>query len=275
MSCACHRNDIFLRQNPSILSINEWHTMKTRHIRTTTPTAARQARHGLRLSALALGVLSMLTASLNANANADAKQDPQSGEVALGAANSVIITGQRASLRKALEMQEKADNIVSVISSDDIGGLPDKNAAEALARLPGVSVQRDQGEGRYVVVRGLGADLNAVTINGALVPSPEAGRRAVALDVLPAGLIRSLEVTKTLRPEQDANSLGGTVEVKALSAFDLPGKILRSTLAPVSIRSPARPARIWRACGPIALWMANSALRPASVQRNAASALTT
>lgn len=226
MSCACHRNDIFLRQNPSILSINEWHTMKTRHIRTTTPTAARQARHGLRLSALALGVLSMLTASLNANANADAKQDPQSGEVALGAANSVIITGQRASLRKALEMQEKADNIVSVISSDDIGGLPDKNAAEALARLPGVSVQRDQGEGRYVVVRGLGADLNAVTINGALVPSPEAGRRAVALDVLPAGLIRSLEVTKTLRPEQDANSLGGTVEVKALSAFDLPGKIL-------------------------------------------------
>jgi TonB-dependent receptor len=139
---------------------------------------------------------------------------------------SVVITGQRAVLAKSIAAQDKADNIINVLSSDDIGNLPDKNAAEALARMPGVSVQRDQGEGRYITVRGLGPDLNAVTINGALVPAPEAGRRAVALDVLPAGLIRSLEVSKTLRPEQDASSLGGTVEVKALSAFDLPGSLL-------------------------------------------------
>jgi TonB-dependent receptor len=139
---------------------------------------------------------------------------------------TVVIAGQRASLANAIAAQEKADNIVSVVSSDGIGGLPDKNAAEALARLPGVAVQRDQGEGRYVTVRGLGPDLNAVTINGALVPSPEAGTRAVALDVLPAGLIRTLEVSKTLTPDQDANSLGGTVEVKTLSAFDLPGALL-------------------------------------------------
>ncbi|QGZ37882.1 TonB-dependent receptor [Pseudoduganella flava] len=139
---------------------------------------------------------------------------------------TIVVTGQRVSLARAIAAQEKADNIVSVVSSDDIGGLPDKNAAEALARLPGVAVQRDQGEGRYVTVRGLDADLNAVTINGALVPSPEATRRAVALDVLPAGLIRTLEVTKTLTPDQDANSLGGSVEVKTLSAFDLPGSLL-------------------------------------------------
>ncbi|QBE66183.1 TonB-dependent receptor [Pseudoduganella lutea] len=139
---------------------------------------------------------------------------------------TVVIAGQRASLANAIAAQEKADNIVSVVSSDGIGGLPDRNAAEALARLPGVAVQRDQGEGRYVSVRGLGPDLNAVTINGALVPSPEAGTRAVALDVLPAGLIRTLHVSKTLTPDQDANSLGGTVEVKTLSAFDLPGALL-------------------------------------------------
>lgn len=139
---------------------------------------------------------------------------------------TIVIAGQRVSLASAIAAQEKADNIVSVVSSDDIGGLPDKNAAEALARLPGVAVQRDQGEGRYVVVRGLAPELNAVTINGALVPSPEAGTRAVALDVLPAGLIRTLEVSKTLTPDQDANSLGGTVEVKTLSAFDLPGTLL-------------------------------------------------
>ncbi|SFV16036.1 TonB-dependent receptor [Pseudoduganella namucuonensis] len=166
-----------------------------------------------RLSALSLGVLAMLGAQAQV-----AESTAMAG--------AVIVTGQRASLSKAIAAQDKADNIVSVISSDDIGGLPDKNAAEALARLPGVSVQRDQGEGRYITVRGLGPDLNSVTINGALLPSPEAGRRAVALDVLPAGLIRSLEVSKTLTPDQDANSLGGSVEVKTLSAFDLPGQLL-------------------------------------------------
>lgn len=169
-----------------------------------------------RLTALSLGILTMLGAHA------------QVAESTALAAN-VVVTGQRASLAKAIAAQDKADNIVSIVSSDDIGGLPDKNAAEALARLPGVSVQRDQGEGRYITVRGMGPDLNTTTINGALLPSPESGRRAVALDVLPAGLIRSLEVSKTLTPDQDANSLGATVEVKSLSAFDLPGKLLSAT----------------------------------------------
>ena len=171
------------------------------------------------LTALAAGVLTV--------ANAIAAE----GADAALAGASVVITGQRAVLAKSIAAQDKADNIINVLSSDDIGNLPDKNAAEALARLPGISVQRDQGEGRYITVRGLGPDLNAVSINGALVPAPEASRRAVALDVLPAGLIRILEVSKTLRPEQDASSLGGTVEVKSLSAFDLPGSLLSVSAA--------------------------------------------
>lgn len=142
---------------------------------------------------------------------------------------TVTVSGQAASLRKALTVQESAHHVVSVISADDIGALPDKNAAEALARLPGVSLQRDQGEGRYVVVRGLGPDLNAVTINNSLVPAPEGSRRGVALDTLPAGMIRSLEVSKTLTPDRDANSIGGTIEVKTLTAFDLPGSLLSVT----------------------------------------------
>lgn len=169
--------------------------------------------------------LTTLAAAVLALAHGGAAAAADTGDAGL-AASSVVITGQRAVLAKSIAAQDKADNIINVLSSDDIGSLPDKNAAEALARMPGVSVQRDQGEGRYITVRGLGPDLNAVTINGAVVPSPEAGRRAVALDVLPAGLVRSLEVSKTLVPEQDANSLGGTVEVKSLSAFDLPGSLL-------------------------------------------------
>ena len=135
----------------------------------------------------------------------------------------VMIVGQAATMDSALDVQQQADRIVSVVHADAIGQLPDANAAEALQRVPGVSVERDQGEGRYVRVRGIGPDLNAVTINGSLVPAPEAERRAVALDVLPSGLIRSLEVSKTLTPDMDANSIGGTVEVKTISAFDHKG----------------------------------------------------
>jgi TonB-dependent receptor len=142
------------------------------------------------------------------------------------------VTGQRASLRKGIATQSAANNIVSAVSADDIGGLPDRNAAEALARMPGLSVQRDQGEGRYVVVRGLAPEFNSVTINGALVPSPEQSTRAVSLDVIPAGLIGAIEVQKTLTPDRDANSLGGTIDIKTLTAFDLPAAgLLSGTLA--------------------------------------------
>lgn len=154
----------------------------------------------------------------------DAHADDSATPVADAAV--VVVTGQRASIRSAVLAQDAANNIISVVSADDIGALPDINAAEALARMPGISVQRDQGEGRYVTVRGLGPDLNTVTINGALVPAPENGRRGVSLDVVPAGMVRSLEVTKTLTPDMDANSLGGTVDVKTLTAFDLRGPTL-------------------------------------------------
>jgi len=139
---------------------------------------------------------------------------------------TVVVTGQAMATDRALRDQQAADNIVSVVRSDGIGRLPDKNAAEALQRLPGVSIERDQGEGRYVRIRGLGPDLNAVTVNGSLVPSPERDRRAVMMDVLPSSLIRSLVVTKTLTPDQDANSLGGTIDVQTMSAFDHPGRFL-------------------------------------------------
>lgn len=167
-----------------------------------------------RLSVLALSLLCAFDARA------------QSAVVNTGNDSVVVVSGQRASIRRAVLLQDAANNIVSVVSADDIGSLPDINAAEALARMPGISVQRDQGEGRYITVRGLGPDLNSVTINGALVPAPENGRRGVSLDVIPAGMIRTLRVTKTLTADMDANSLGGTVDVQTLSAFDVRGRTL-------------------------------------------------
>jgi len=135
----------------------------------------------------------------------------------------VQVFGQAVQIDKALTEQRNSDSIESVVHADGIGQLPDDNAAEALQRLPGVSVENDQGEGRFVSVRGLAPQLNAVTINGTNIPSPEDGTRAVALDVLPSELIQSLSVVKTLTPDMDANSLGGTVNVRSLSAFDHDG----------------------------------------------------
>lgn len=132
----------------------------------------------------------------------------------------MTIIGQAAQMEQALEEQRMSNSTESVVHADAIGQLPDENAAEALQRVPGISVERDQGEGRFVRVRGLGADLNSVTINGTLVPAPESDRRAVAMDVLPSELIQSLSVVKTLTPDMDANSLGGTIEVESLSGFD-------------------------------------------------------
>ena len=139
------------------------------------------------------------------------------------ATEHVNVVGQAASIDKSLKEQRRSDSVKSVVSADGVAQLPDENVAEAVQRLPGVSVERDQGEGRFVSVRGLGPDLNAVTINGTLIPSPNADSRAVALDVLPAELVQSLSVVKTLTPDMDANSLGGTVEVQSLSAFDHDG----------------------------------------------------
>lgn len=155
---------------------------------------------------------------------------PAGAQAQAAPTQTVVVTGQAASTDRALRDQAAADHVTSVVRADGIGRLPDRNVAEALQRLTGVSLERDQGEGRYVRIRGLGPDLNAVTINGALVPASDADRRAVALDVLPSSLIRSLVVSKTLLPEMDANSLGGSIDVQTLSAFDHPGRFIGAEL---------------------------------------------
>tara|TARA_R110002126_G_scaffold75469_28_gene188455 strand:+ start:6320 stop:8839 length:2520 start_codon:yes stop_codon:yes gene_type:complete len=132
----------------------------------------------------------------------------------------IEVRGQFGALSKALNRQRNAAGIVTVASTDEMGQFPDSNVSEALQRLAGLSVERDQGEGRFIRVRGLAPDYNAVTYNGTSLAAPEAGRRAVALDVIPSDLLESVEVNKTLTPDMPAGSLGGTVEIKSLSAFD-------------------------------------------------------
>ncbi|MBQ0780951.1 MAG: TonB-dependent receptor plug domain-containing protein, partial [Thalassolituus oleivorans] len=136
----------------------------------------------------------------------------------------LLVIGQAAQMQRALDRQRYADNTISVINADAIGQLPDANAAEALQRVPGLSIERDQGEGRFVRIRGISANLNSVSVNGTQIPAPEAGSRAVALDVIPSNLLSSLVVTKTLTPDMDANAIGGAVEINSISALDREGE---------------------------------------------------
>ncbi len=123
---------------------------------------------------------------------------------------------------KALNQQKNAVSIVNVVASDQIGTFPDQNAAESTQRIPGISIQRDQGEGRYVLIRGTEARLNSMQIDGQRLPSPEGDGRDVALDVIPADLLERIEVSKALTPDQDGDAIGGAVNLVMRESIERP-----------------------------------------------------
>ncbi|WP_256007219.1 TonB-dependent receptor [Pedobacter deserti] len=126
---------------------------------------------------------------------------------------NVVITGYTHGQARALNQQKNADNIRNVIAADQIGKFPDPNAAEALQRVPGVNIERDQGEGRYVSVRGLAPQFTNTSINGEQIPSPEADVRYVALDAIPSDQLASIEVSKALTPDMDGDAIGGSINL--------------------------------------------------------------
>jgi TonB-dependent receptor len=132
--------------------------------------------------------------------------------------SNVIVSGYSQGQAKALNQQKTADNIKNVISADQIGRFPDPNAAEALQRVPGVNIERDQGEGRYVLVRGLSPKFTNINVNGEQIPSPEADVRFVALDAIPSDQLSSIEVSKSLTPDMDGDAVGGSVNLITRSA---------------------------------------------------------
>ncbi len=95
---------------------------------------------------------------------------------------------------QALDKQRNADNIVSVLSGDVIRSLPNANAAEAAARVPGISTERDEGEGKFVQIRGTEPRLSNVTVNGVHIPGTQAGARIAKLDDVPTDILGAIEV---------------------------------------------------------------------------------
>ena len=123
---------------------------------------------------------------------------------------------------EAINRERTAENIVQVMPAEIITSLPNANVADAIGRLPGVSLERDEGEGKYVQIRGTQPYYNNVTIDGVNVPAPEAGVRQIKLDTIGSDLVESVEVNKTLLANMDADGIGGSVNLRTKTAGDLP-----------------------------------------------------
>jgi TonB-dependent receptor len=114
---------------------------------------------------------------------------------------------------KALQQQKTSPTITNVVSEDLFGRFPDRNAAETVRRLPGISVSHDQGEAEYVQIRGIDQEFNSLTVNGVRIPAPDGddGIRSVGLDMINNNLLGEIEVVKALTPDMDADAVGGVI----------------------------------------------------------------
>lgn len=136
--------------------------------------------------------------------------------------NEIMVLGQLEGQQLAIKEQQKNPTIVNIVSKDKIGQLPDQNVAEAVGRLPGVSVIRNGGEGQFVVLRGVSPRLSAITINGERIPPTSIQERTVDLTMLSPDLLSGLELFKAITPDQDADATGGIINftVKKASKAD-------------------------------------------------------
>lgn len=142
--------------------------------------------------------------------------------ITLGASDLIVVSGIADQTARALNRQKNADATTNVIASDAIGRFPDPNIAEALQRVPGFGVERDQGEGNFVSIRGGPSEFTAVTVDGVTLRSTDPNTRAIDLGTFNSDLVASIEVSKTLVPSQDADSIAGAINLTTRSAFDNP-----------------------------------------------------
>ncbi|HTD25309.1 MAG TPA: TonB-dependent receptor [Terriglobales bacterium] len=155
-----------------------------------------------------------VSASGTANVDATLAVEAKGEEV-------TVTAGREHGEIEALNRQRTADNILQVLPSEVITSLPNTNIADAVGRLPSVSLERDEGEGKYVQIRGTEPRLSNVTVDGVHLPSPE-NVRNVKLDAIPSDLVDSVEVSKTLSANQDGDAIGGSVNLVTKSATDEP-----------------------------------------------------
>lgn len=141
--------------------------------------------------------------------------------------STVVVTGYRNSIKKAFDLKLTSDSIMDAIVADDIGKLPDQNIAEAIARVPGVTITRGHGEGQFITVRGLGPEFNTALLNGRVLATENRGRE-YSFDILPAELISGVGIFKTPTANQTEGGIGSTVNMTTAQPLTLGNKLVLS-----------------------------------------------
>ena len=194
--------------------------------------------HRRRTTALRMGAsLGAIAIALATAGAVHAQETPKADEGT--EVEGVVVTGFRASLQSALTTKRNSDVMVDAINAEDIADFPDANLAESLQRLPGVTIDRDNGEGRGITVRGLGSDFTRVRLNGletlSTAGSNDSGTnpnrgRGFDFNVFASELFSSLKVQKTQAAETDEGSLGATVDLTTGRPFNFKGRRLALSL---------------------------------------------
>ncbi len=182
-------------------------------------------------SRLALATISL---SLFTSAVAQTSDEEEDEDVVF---DEIVVKGVAYGAARAIQQQKESDTIVTIVSEETLETIPEQSMGEALSRLPGVSIQRDRGEAQAITIRGADARLNAVSMNGDRLPSPEStlasggfrGARSASLNSVPATLISQIEVWKAVPPNQDADSIGGAVNIQTKTATQLDAPFIEFT----------------------------------------------
>ncbi|OOW87867.1 TonB-dependent receptor [Xanthomonas campestris pv. vitistrifoliae] len=190
-----------------------------------------------RTTTLALCITAALYCSGSAMAAGQEQQAPAGTQSSTTELDTITVTGYRASLEKSQAVKRSANSIVDAISAEDIGKFPDTNAAESLAHLPGISVDRQFGEGEKVSINGTDPALNRVLLNGQTIASGDWGGnptdtsgRTFNYTLLSPEIIGLMEVYKTPEARIDEGSIGGTVIVHTRKPLDLPKNTIRGSV---------------------------------------------
>jgi TonB-dependent receptor len=167
-----------------------------------------------------------------AMAGAAAAQEAPAPATEDTAVEEVVVTGFRASLANALDIKRRENDLVDVIKAQDIADFPDLNLAESLQRVPGVSIDRDGGEGRSITVRGLGPDFTVVRLNGLEALATTGGKdssgganrgRQFDFSIFASELFNSVTVRKSTSAMNEEGSLGAIIDLQASRPFDFSG----------------------------------------------------
>ena len=176
----------------------------------------------LSLKIVMLSTVSVLTLTSVSHAQTATKSDSPIEEIIVKARPLAE------SAAAAFKAQRESDSLVSIISADSVGNLPDQNIAFAVGRLPGVAVQRDQGQARYINLRGAPVYWTTLSFDGLSVVSPQG--RDSRFDNIPSAIASQISVEKAVVPSMSGSTVAGNVDIRTRRAFDYDGRTISGKL---------------------------------------------